>query len=60
MKKIYSVYDSNDQCVCVGTAQECMAYTGYTLGSLRSNASRTKSGERKGCTYRIYVVEDDE
>lgn len=48
---IYAIYDAEDNCVCVGDAQECVAYLGVSLHHFYSKMSA--KGNRK---YKIYSL----
>ena len=60
MSKDYAIYDTNENCVFIGSAKMCAQFMGLTMSSFYCNVSRTKSGELKGRSrFRAYEIEED-
>lgn len=61
-EKLYAIYDSQEQCVCVGSSAVCSNFLGVTLGQFFCRVWYTKkekvTGKRGG--YTIYEIEGEE
>jgi hypothetical protein len=60
MRKRYSIYDrkTGQPVYIYGTAEECAAAAGITLGSFRTYMSHTRTGARAG-RYEVYEDGED-
>ena len=56
-KAEYIVYDkTTDLPVCLGSAEECASFIGFTLNSFRTMVTKTKAGQTN--LYEIYNIDE--
>lgn len=55
----YAVYNTQEECVCVGTAKECAKYLEVSKESIKSYYYRTKN-HKHNSIYDVYKVEESE